>query len=81
MSKSRKIKSQLIAAVMLITSMCNLMGSSVSAEEYREDASLFYADKYEVFALRTKQEIADKYSEALYSVEGYDNNDPSTWYA
>lgn len=92
MSKSRKIKSQLIAAVMLITSMCNLMGSSVSAEEasmesteiytdWGENVTLFNADNYEIFNSRTMQDIANKYSEALYAAEGYKDSDPSTWYS
>ncbi len=86
MNKLRKITSQLIAAVMLLTSMCTLIEPTASAEEtnnegYIENVTLFNADNKDLFKSRSMQDIADKYSEALYAAEGYNNSNPNTWYS
>ena len=83
----KELTACLISAVMLITNLCfsginTAYASSENTAVYGQDGDILYdGDAEEVFTLRTMQEIADKYSDALYSIESYDNENYSTWYS
>ena len=88
MSTIEKIKIWFTAAVMLLASLCASGGSAAAAGYtseftpiYAQSGDEYNADTNEIFASRTPQEIADKYSEALYATQSYDNTDSSTWYS
>ncbi len=83
-----KMNKRLISFVLVL-----LMGFTFVAESYSKDAvsvyasasaqsgAVYNANELDVFYARTKQEVADQYSSALYAEPMYDNDDNSTWYA
>ncbi|MDD6270365.1 MAG: dockerin type I repeat-containing protein [Oscillospiraceae bacterium] len=83
----KKIEIYIISAVMCIAGM--LGGYSAEAlglpssekSGWGELVAHYNANDLEIFSGRTKQEIADRYSEALYSEPSYDNDNHLTWYA
>lgn len=89
MSTLKKFISQIIAAVMLLT--CSGAFEIAAAAEadsseipdYGKDFTIFDADNndaYARFTARTQEEIANRYSAALYAAKEFDNEDPDTWY-
>ena len=78
MNAIKKITVWLVVSVMLITNICFSEAVVVYGEE---EAILYDADTEEIFSSRTMQEVADKYSEAIYGIEEYDNEDNNTWYS
>ncbi len=83
-NRNKRLPSLFLGAV---TGIVFLAGSGIeAADSVYTNASIQASAAYdeselEIFYSRTKQEIADQYSAALYAESLYDNNDAGTWYA
>lgn len=79
MKTLKKITTILTAAIVFATGTAAY--SSNSADAWGQLVAEYDVNTLDVFANRTKQEIADKYSAALYASYNYDEYDSSTWYS
>lgn len=78
MKKCKKIQTFIIAVIVFVTGTA--LYSSNSADAWGQLIAEYDVNTLDVFANRTKEEIAQKYSDALYASYSYDEYDPSTWY-
>ena len=91
MDTIKKVAAFFTAAVMIILNLNMPEVSAATDAETSSESDQIYtsekkytsynADTWEVFASRTEEEITERYSDALYVSESYDNADPSTWYS
>lgn len=77
--KTFKALSGILTALIVFvtgTSVC----SSLKADAWGQLIAEYDVNTLDIFANRTKEEIAEKYSSALYASYNYDNYDYNTWY-
>ena len=88
MSRYRKIKAALLAAVIAASGLAGMYPADALESVTDQQSAMinkwgertYNANELEVFANRTKEEIGEQYSYAMYNVSSYDNRDKDTWY-
>lgn len=78
MSIWKRVRAFFISCAVFVTGMA--LYASETADAWGQLVAQYDVNTLDVFANRTKEEIAERYSSALYASYGYDNSDPTTWY-
>ncbi|MGN0630215.1 MAG: hypothetical protein ACI4JN_02700, partial [Ruminococcus sp.] len=74
----KKLQTFITAVIVFVTGTA--LYSTNSADAWGQLIAEYDVNTLDIFANRTKEEIAQRYSDALYASYSYDDYDSSTWY-